>query len=258
MVSGDASEPMIRLILQPFYTLFVLVTFLVCLLLAYPVFFIVGLKDDTKARKVIWIIVHYWARGWLRLIGMRLRKQGSFPAEKRFVVVANHISYLDTINIYAAIPEYFRTLAKKEMVKVPVFGFVYKQLAILVDRSSTESRSKSMRLMWRQLRSECHITIFPEGGFGEKHKPMKELYDGAFRLAINSQTPILPLLFPDTVDRWHFSAWWKVWPGKNRAVFLHPIYVNGMTLEDLPALKEKVRVLMSEELAELNPASINP
>jgi len=108
-----------------------------------------------------------------------------------------------------------------------------------------------MRLMWRQLRKECHITVFPEGTFNETEMPMKEFYDGAFRLAINSQTPILPLLFPDTVKRWHYSAWWKMWPGRNRAVFLHPVYVNGMTLENLPELKEKVRQMMAEELVRL-------
>jgi 1-acyl-sn-glycerol-3-phosphate acyltransferase len=245
---------MIR-VLQPFYTLFVLLTFLVCLLLAFPVFFIVGIKDNTRARKIIWLVVHYWAKYWLRFIGMPISAKGTFPKDKKFVIIANHISYLDTINIYAAIPEYFRTLAKKEMAKIPVFGFVYKQLAILVDRSSNESRAKSMRLMWRQLRTECHISIFPEGGFNETTEPMIEFYDGAFRLAINSQTPLLPLLFPDTVHRWHFRGWWKLCPGRNRAVFLDPVPVAGLTLKDLPQLKERVRAIMGERLVELRRAS---
>ena len=239
-------------VLQPIYVLFILVIFLICLVICYPVFFLVGLKDNTRARKIIWVIVHHWAKYWLRFIGMGMTVQGTFPRGQKFVVIANHISYLDTINIYAAIPEYFRTLAKKEMVKIPVFGFVYKQLAILVDRSSNESRAKSMRLMWRQLRTECHITIFPEGGFNETGEPMASFYDGAFRLAINSQTPLLPLLFPDTEERWHFSGWWKLWPGRNRAVFLEPVPVAGLTLKDLPELKERLRSIMGEKLVELS------
>jgi 1-acyl-sn-glycerol-3-phosphate acyltransferase len=246
---------MIRTVLQPFYTLFVLLTFLVSLLLAFPVFFVVGIKDTAKARKIIWIVVHYWAKCWLTLIGMPMTIKGSFPKDQKFVIVANHISYLDTINIYAAIPEYFRTLAKKEMVRIPLFGFVYKQLAILVDRSSNESRAKSMRLMWRQLRTECHISIFPEGGFNETSEPMTDFYDGAFRLAINAQVPLLPLLFPDTVHRWHFSGWWKLWPGRNRAVFLEPVLVDGLSLKDLPELREKVRLLMAEKLVALGHTS---
>ena len=70
-----------------------------------------------------------------------------------------------------------------------------------------------MRLMWRMLKKECSIIIFPEGTFNETEAPLKEFYDGAFRLAINTQTEIWPVLFPDTVDRWHFSHWWKLWPG---------------------------------------------
>jgi 1-acyl-sn-glycerol-3-phosphate acyltransferase len=241
----------LRNILQPFYTLYVLVTFLASLIIAFPFFLIIGSFDNARARRIITSVVQYWAKGWLLLIGMPVNRFGIFPKDKKFVIVANHISYLDTVNIYAAIPEYFRTLAKKEMVTIPVFGFVYKQLAILVDRSSAESRSKSMRLMWRQLRQECHILIFPEGGFNETEETMARLYDGAFRLAINAQTPILPLVFPDTVHRWHFSSWWKLWPGKNRAVFLHPVYVNGLTTENLSELKEKVREMMAEKLEEL-------
>jgi 1-acyl-sn-glycerol-3-phosphate acyltransferase len=245
---------LLRAVIQPFYSLFVLVTFVISLLFAFPVFFILGVRDRPSRRKIITGIVKFWARGWLSIIGMPIQVSGSFPKDKKFIIVANHISYLDTVNLYAAIPEYFRTLAKKEMVRVPVFGFVYKQLAILVDRSSPESRAKSMRLMWRQLRNECHIAIFPEGTFNLTGEPMKEFYDGAFRLAINSQTAILPLLFPDTEQRWHHSHWWKLWPGRNRAVFLHPVYVNGMTIKDLPELKEKLREMMAEKLLEIEQA----
>lgn len=242
---------MIRRILQPFYTFFVLASFVASLVIASPVFLIVGSKDSAGARRIIAAIVQYWSRAWLWCIGMKIAVEGDFPKNSKFVIIANHISYLDTVNIYAAIPEYFRTLAKKEMVRIPVFGFVYKQLAILVDRSSPESRAKSMRLMWRQLKRECHIAVFPEGTFNETDQPLKDFYDGAFRLAVNAQTPILPLLFPDTVDRWHFSAWWKLWPGLNRAVFLPPVSVKGLSAADIPGLKEEVWVKMTEKMKEL-------
>lgn len=134
------------------------------------------------------------------------------------------------------------------MAAIPVFGFVYKQLAILVDRSSTHSRAKSLRLMWRTIKNEAHVTIFPEGTFNETEAPLKNFYDGAFRLAINTQVPILPLVFPDTVNRWHYSAWWKLWPGRNRAIFLQPIPTEGMTMDDLPRLKEEAHRLMAEAL----------
>lgn len=243
-----------RRLLQPIYALIVVLTFVCSLLLAFPFFLILGLKDAPWARRAITLIIQYWSRGWLLLIGMPVRVSGHFPKDQRFVIVANHISYLDTLNIFAAIPEYFRTLAKKEMVKIPVFGFVYKQVAILVDRSSVFSRGKSMRLMWRQLHHQGHIVIFPEGTFNETPAPTKEFFDGAFSLAIKAQTPILPLIFPDTVHRWHYSAWWKFWPGRNRAIFLEPVPVDGLTHDDLHTLRDEVRRRMDEALIQYAPS----
>lgn len=235
--------------LQPFYTAFVLLTFLVCLLVAFPFFLLIGIRDKPLAREIIWYIAHYWSIGWLWFIGMPAKVSGIKPKKgSKYIVVANHISYMDTVAIYAVIPEYFRTLAKKEMAKIPVFGFVYKQLAILVDRSSTNSRAKSMRLMWRVLKKESNITIFPEGTFNETDAPLKAFYDGAFRLAISAQTPIVPLLFLDTVNRWHYSAWWKLSPGKNRAIFLEQVETAGLTMADLPGFKQKVYDMMEAEL----------
>lgn len=248
---------MIRKLLQPFYTSFVLLTFLVCLLIAFPVFFLIGLRDKPLAREIIWHIVHYWAIGWLALIGMPVRRQGTRPVpNKKYVAVANHISYLDTVLIYAALPSYFRTLAKKEMARVPVFGFVYRQLAILVDRSSTHSRAKSMRLMWRMLKNECNVAVFPEGTFNETGQAMKQFYDGAFRLAISAQVPVLPMLFPDTYDRWTYTAWYKFSPGRNRVVYLPLVPTEGLAMEDLPALKQKVYELMEQEMLRLAPSYI--
>lgn len=235
-------------LLQPFYFIWIVGTFLVSLLGAFPVFFIVGLWDKPQARRFIWNVVHYWAIGWLFIVGMPIRRMGSKPGKSKYVYVANHISYLDTVLIYAAIPHYFRTLAKKEMSRIPIFGFVYKQLAILVDRSSPESRSKSMRLMWRLLKRECNIAVFPEGTFNETGKPLKEFYNGAFKLAINTQTPVVPVIFPDTIDRWHYDTIYNLRPGRNRVIYLDPIEVKGLTLDDLNTLKEKVYREMEEAL----------
>lgn len=204
------------------------------------------------ARKSIFTIVRWWSIGWLTLVGMPVSIIGKRPARGRYIYVANHKSYIDSVIIFAGLPGYFRALGKKEISKIPVIGFIYKQLVIMVDRSSSHSRARSMRLMWRALSKESNIIIFPEGTFNETGAPLKTFYDGAFRLAINTQTPIFPVVFPDNVSRCHSSRWWQVRPGKMRVIYLDPIDVTGLTLNDLGTLKQRVYDLMEGELININ------
>jgi 1-acyl-sn-glycerol-3-phosphate acyltransferase len=243
---------MVRRILQPFYTAYVFITFVVTVLAAFPFIALIAIGNNARVRKAIHTIIYYWSKVWLGVIGMRVTVMGTKVENPRHVVVLNHISYLDTIAIFPAIRGYFRPLGKKEMSKIPVVGFIYRQIVIMVDRSSQQSRAKSMRLMWRSLKHEGDIVIFPEGTFNETGETLKTFYDGAFRLAINTQTPILPVVFPDTVHRWHYSGWWKLWPGKNRAVFLPEVPVAGMGLDQLPQLKASVYTAMETELRKYN------
>ena len=243
---------MLRKILQPFYTAWALVTFTISVLACFPVFVLLSAGNSAKGRKAIFRLIKGWAVCWLWLIGMSVKIMGKLPRETRYIVVANHISYLDTLVLFPAIPGYFRPLGKKEISKIPIIGFIYKQIVIMVDRSNIHSRARSMRLLWRVLHHEGHIVIFPEGTFNETGKPLKDFYDGAFRLAINTQTPIFPMLFPDTVSRWHYSAWWKLWPGRNRVVYLDIVPVKGLVLADLALLKEKVYAAMETGLRQIN------
>lgn len=244
---------MFRIVLQPFYTAYVIVTFTISILTAFPFFVLISLGNSIAARKAIYTIIRYWATGWLWAIGMPVTILGNRPKSGKYIVVANHISYLDTLVIFPAIPGYFRALGKKEISKIPVVGFIYKQIVIMVDRSNPHSRAKSLRLLWRVLHRESSIIIFPEGTFNETGATLKDFYDGAFRLAINTQTAIFPMVFPDTVQRWHYSGWWKLWPGKNRVVYLQPVSVTGLTMADLPILKQRVYNLMETELKKYIP-----
>ncbi len=104
--------------------------------------------------------------------------------------------------------------------------------------------------MWRAMKHECNIAVFPEGTFNETGKPLKDFYDGAFRLAINTQSPVLPMVFPDTVRRWHYNTVLGLKPGRNRVVYLDPVPTTGMTMEDLPKLKATVHQQMETALLE--------
>jgi 1-acyl-sn-glycerol-3-phosphate acyltransferase len=184
----------------------------------------------------------------------------SIPDDRRqYVFVANHISYLDIPLILRAIRrDSLRVLGKSEMRKIPLFGFIYSRAVVMVDRSNPLERSRSVRELKSVLARGISIFIFPEGTFNETRRPLKEFYDGAFRIAIETATPIQPILFLDTYDRMHYSNIFTLRPGRTRAVFLDSIEVAGLSFDDLPALKDKVYRLMEKKLIEYRAPWITP
>src|SRR5690606_9632796 len=143
----------------------------------------------------------------------------------------------DKMNIYAAIPQLFRPLGKEEVGRIPLLGPIYRQLVITVDRGRSESRARSLIQMQNILEKESSIMLFPEGGFQGTGQRLSPFFDGAFRLALRTGTPIQPILFPDVDKRWNQRAWWSLWPGRNRVVFLEPIPVTDRDPKDIKGLK---------------------
>ena len=237
---------MLRKTLQTLFIIYSAIVFFAGLIITFLLCLLISIGNSIATRKAIFFIINRWAGTTLVLTGAPLKIIGK-RVKGRYIVIANHISYLDTVNLYAARLDYFRPLGKVEMSKIPLFGFLYKQAAIMVDRSSPHSRALSIHLMRRFLKKEGNIFIFPEGMFNETGNQLKEFYDGAFRLAIDMQTPVLPVIFPDTLKRWHYGGW-KYTPGRNRAIYLEPVKVDGLTMEDLPQLKRQVHKLMEDAL----------
>ena len=79
-----------------------------------------------------------------------------------------------------------------------------------------------------------------------EEQPLKNFYNGAFKLAIEMQIPIQPILMVDAVDRMHYSGVFTLTPGKNRIVYLPTVSVEEYTMEDIEVLKNKVYQMMDE------------
>jgi 1-acyl-sn-glycerol-3-phosphate acyltransferase len=129
-----------------------------------------------------------------------------------------------------------------------VFGYIYKNAIVTVDRDNAADRSKSVRKLKAVLRRHISILIFPEGTFNETGNALKSFFDGAFRIAIETQTPIKPVLFLDVYNRMPYGKLFTLTPGKSRAVFMEEIAVAGLTLKDIETLKQKVYAQMEERL----------
>ncbi len=184
---------------------------------------------------------------------------GASPdTDKQYVFVFNHISYIDIPFLMKAIRrQNFRVLGKAELAKIPVFGFLYRCTAVLVDRSNAAARAKSVRQLKTVLRKKISIVIAPEGTFNMTPAPLKEFYDGAFKIAIETQTPIKPILFLDAYDRLNYHNFFSLNPGKNRIVYLDEVPVHGYTLHDVQALKQEVFTIMEKKLVQYSASWIN-
>lgn len=194
------------------------------------------------------------ARLWARfiLIGMGFRwkiDRAQTPEKsKSYLFIANHTSMADIMLMLVAIKNPFVFIGKKELVKIPLFGFFYKRASILVDRSSAKSRKAVFLRAQRRLQSGLSICIFPEGGVPEEHILLDAFKDGAFRLAINHQIPIVPITFYDNKKRFSY-VFFSGSPGKMRAKIHRFISTKDLKIEDTKMLNNKSRELILEELS---------
>jgi 1-acyl-sn-glycerol-3-phosphate acyltransferase len=133
-----------------------------------------------------------------------------------------------------------RILGKIEMARIPLFGYIYSRAVVMVDRRNAQERSRSVRELKGVLSTGISVFIFPEGTFNETGRPLKEFFDGAFRIAIETQTPLQPILFLGTYELMHYRSIFALRPGRFRSVFLPAVEVEGLEMADLPALKERV------------------
>jgi 1-acyl-sn-glycerol-3-phosphate acyltransferase len=242
----------IILIFRFLFTLYGFILFLAFLLLIFPTVIIASFFGKIKGGNFIYRLCHLWTDFVLFFTGIRITYiyDGHAPdIEKQYVFVFNHLSYLDIPFLMKAFRrQQFRVLGKAELAKIPVFGFLYRQTVVLVERSNSAARAKSVMQLKSVLRKNISIVIAPEGTFNITHKPLKEFYDGAFKIAIETQTPIKPVLFLDAYYRLSYKSIFSLNPGRARIVYLDEVPVDGYLLNDAPALKEKVYKLMEEKL----------
>lgn len=243
-----------KILLKPIqwiYSIYALLMFIVLMFIAIPFVIVAAVCfDKIKGGNYIYKICKVWGYVWYFLMGIRHKNIYEAPhnTSGQYIFVANHISYMDIPPALMAFNQPLRVLANHELSKIPVFGFIYKSAAVLVDRSDAEKRAKSVRELKSYLEKHVSIFIFPEGTFNETEAPLKNFFDGAFRIAIETQTPIKPLLLIDTVDRLHYKSIFSLTPGPCRVVFMEEVPVEGLTIKDLQSLKQKVHQQMEAGL----------
>lgn len=238
--------------IQWLYCIYAFLLFLVTMLLIFPFVIIASFFGIITGGNMIYRLCMLWGDIWFPLVCIFHRNLYETPHDKKkqYIFVANHISYLDAPIIVKTLRQPIRALGKVEMKKIPIFGFIYSYAVVKVDRGNAVNRAKSVRNLRSVLRKGISIVIFPEGTFNLTGKPLKDFYAGAFRVAIETQTPIKPVLFINSYDRMNHRSIFSLNPGKSRSVFLEEIPVDGLVATDVRNLKEKVFHIMEKKLRE--------
>ena len=225
------------------FSLYGFLVFFLFMFLLLPFFFYSFFRGRISGGNFLYKICRFWADGFYFLTGIRhLNIYEHTPAQgEAHIFISNHISYLDIPEMMQATRGFdVRILGKAEMSKLPIFGFIYRQGVVLVNRDNAEARMKSVKELKNFLKEQISIFICPEGTFNKTGNPLKNFYDGAFRIAIDTQKPLQPILFPDTFDRLSYKSVFSLNPGKCRAVFLTPTHTLGLTHADLDELKATI------------------
>lgn len=184
-----------------------------------------------------------WIFSLLTFIRYSIKGKENFKKGKSYIYVSNHTSFLDIPGICLALPGEFRPLAKKELLKIPVFGIIAKGACIIVDRSSPESRKKSIDKLKQTLKEGINILLFAEGTQNRSKEVLQPFHDGAFRIAIDAQQPIIPVVIigagklmpPGTID---------MRPGNIKIIVGNEIQTEGLTTTDSTNLKTQTFEVM--------------
>ncbi|HLA59878.1 MAG TPA: lysophospholipid acyltransferase family protein [Puia sp.] len=240
-----------RRFLSQLYTIYALFWFAVFTLLAFPLVLIFSFFGKRRGGNLICSMARIWADIWYFVLGIHHENifESSYDPSRNYIFLFNHISYMDIPCLFKAIRKQpFRVLGKEEIKKIPVFGFIYSRGAVMVDRGDTVRRAKSVRALKSLLKHHISIGIFPEGTFNETGKALKSFYDGAFRIAIETRTPIKPVLFLDNYNILNNRELLSLKHGRSRAVFLEEISPEGFTLKEISLFKQKVYTIMENKL----------
>lgn len=210
------------------------------MILFLPGFLIPPLFGE-KGIRITYFFLRLWS--WLfsklNFIPYEISGREHINRKKSYIYVSNHTSFLDIPGLCLALPGQFRPLAKKELLKIPIFGWIARTAAVIVDRSNHDSRVKSLEKLSRTLASGISILIFPEGTQNRSKEILQPFKDGAFRIALETGQPILPMVVTGA-GKLMPPGKFEIYPGKIKIVVGQEISTDGYTAKDLTLLKIKV------------------
>lgn len=198
-----------------------ILAFVLTIILGVPVYI---LSFNKKNYKYAYKLIRLWCFGMFFGMGLRYElinlTDKKIDKSKQYVVISNHTSIMDIMLPCILFPNHpLCYVGKKELVKIPIFGTIYKRICVMVDRSSARSRADVYRRCAEKMEEGNSIVIFPEGGVPDDISiVLDEFKDGAFTLSSKHHSPIAVFTFIGLKEMFPFDHS-KGYPGKVRVYF---------------------------------------
>ncbi|MCY1503778.1 1-acylglycerol-3-phosphate O-acyltransferase [compost metagenome] len=240
-------------VLSALYLFYAALIFIVWMFISLPfVWLATGIFHPPLGKRIglTFLRIWAWAFSLLSFFWIYTRHKNLINRKQPHIYIGNHGSYLDAVAVCISIPQPFSALGKAEMAKVPVFGWIYKRMVVMIDRSSRESREQSVQVLKEEIRRGQSILLFPEGTMNKGPEALADFYDGAFRIAIETQTPIQPFVMLNNRELLPRTNPLSARPGILTTVFLPAVSMEGYHLTDLDDLKATVFRQMEKALTD--------
>jgi 1-acyl-sn-glycerol-3-phosphate acyltransferase len=231
-----------------FWRVWFYVLMIVSILVFFPFLLIFSFKE--KHYHLFWNFARILSKILIYGMGFRLKFKANqnIDPSKSYMYCANHASFLDPFVLIALSKKPIVFVGKKELSKIPIFGFFYRRTVIMVDRSSFKSRKAVFEIAKKRLQNGVSMAIFPEGLVPTEDIVLAPFKKGAFSLAIDFQIPIIPQVYYDCK---RFFSWdfFKGRPGTLRVHQHDFIETKGMSSkQDMDALKNKTFHILYNDL----------
>lgn len=240
----------IKIIFWSFWRIWFYVLMAIPILIMLP-FLIVSILSES-GYPYFFKMARIWAKFILFGMGFyyKISKEQELEANKSYVFIANHTSMIDIMLMLVTVNKPFVFVGKKELVKIPIFGFFYKRTCILVDRDCSRSRGKVFEKAQKRINQGLSICIFPEGKVpDDKSIVLDEFKKGAFRLAVDYQLTIVPIVFLDNKKRYSYTIF-SGKPGLLRVKILSFITTGNKTKTNIDEIRDCSWSLIHKELLE--------
>jgi 1-acyl-sn-glycerol-3-phosphate acyltransferase len=241
----------LKIIFWIFYRIWFYILMAIPIIIMFPLLFISILSE--KWYPYFFVMARVWAKFILFGMGLypKIEREEEIIEGRSYMFVANHTSMTDIMLMLSVVKNPFVFVGKKELAKIPLFGFFYKRTCILVDRKSSRSRMAVFERAQKRLSQGLSICIFPEGGVPDESVMLDEFKDGAFRLAIDHHIPIVPLTFADNKKRFSYT-FLSGSPGEMRVKVHHFFDTKDKSAEYKKTLKASVREVILKQLELFN------